>query len=140
MNTVLQQMGLEKTPAQLWQEAKEAGMSALKAADPIPMTVTDGTQNWHVEGGVCGFAWVSFKHKGETGKFLNYLKKLGLVETAQTGRHGQSVEITKSYGGGFSYWVSEGGQSMQRKEAFAFAMSKYLRNNGIECYAGSRMD
>ena len=41
---------------------------------------------------------------------------------------------------GLSVWVSEGGQSMERKEAYARAYADVLRAAGIEAYAGSRMD
>lgn len=42
--------------------------------------------------------------------------------------------------GGLQYWVSQGGQSMQRKEAFARAFASVLKANGIDAFADSRMD
>lgn len=116
-------------------EAHTAGMVALNQARPTPMVVGSETRfmsgdidynkpTYFVEGGVCGFAWVHI-NKGQT-KFVNQLKKLGI------GR--------KSYYGGYDIWVYEGGQSMERKMAYANAYAQVLRSYGIECYGDSRMD
>jgi hypothetical protein len=44
------------------------------------------------------------------------------------------------YGGGVTYWVSQFGQSVDRKAAFAGAFAKVLRENGIQATAGDRLD
>jgi hypothetical protein len=83
-------------------------------------------KQYFVEGGVCGFAWVSI-YPGNS-PFANWLKK---TERARK----------DSYAGGVSIWVSEYGQSMERKEAFASAFANSLRESGIEkAYSRSRMD
>lgn len=117
----------------IWNAAIAAGTAAGDALVPVPMTVVEGdalsgqplpnAKRYYVPSGVCGFAWVSFK--GNTG-FGRWAK-----------RHGYA---RKAYGGGLQYWVSQYGQSMEKKEAFAHAMAESLRANGISAYAGSRMD
>jgi hypothetical protein len=71
----------------------------------------------------CGFAWVIIPG---TSAFARWAKKQGYFR--------------KAYGPGMQYWVSYGEQSMGRKEAFAEAFAKVLRDNGIEARTGSRMD
>lgn len=124
---------------ELFNKAIAAGKEALEAATPTPMVVqrhanmfddnSPVEESWYVEGGVCGFAWVNVKCKGEGLRFINALKKHGLDRWRKDG-----------YYGGYTYWVREGGQSMQRKEAYANAFAHVLQEAGIPCYASSRMD
>lgn len=114
---------IKKDWAPIWQEAYDAGMAAGNGCVPEPMGVTDGTNNWIVADGVCGFAWVKFP--GNTG-FGRWMKKQNLA--------------SKSYPSGLSYWVSEFNQSMTRKKAFANAAAEVLRKHDIKAYAGSRID
>ena len=119
----------------LWSEATAAGMQALAAATPVPMIVQQHTnmlddaspvkKQWFVEGGVCGFAWVNIKPG--TSAFARWLVKM-------------SYARSDSYYGGVSYWVTDGGQSMQRKEAYAQATAEELRKHGIKAQAMSRID
>ena len=113
--------------------AQTAGMAALNAAKPAPMIVgqaaglfgnkiVPGTEEF-VEGGVCGFAWVHFA--GNTA-FGRWAKKAGIA--------------SEDYPKGLMIWVREGGQSMQRKEAYARAYATVLKAHGIEAYPRSRMD
>jgi hypothetical protein len=133
----------ENEAQKIMDAAVEAGMEALNEAKPIPMIVEQHAnvlddnspvkQSWVVDGGVCGFASIIFKaNTTPNRKFLAGLKKAGLV-----GEHGT---WSKSYQGGYSYWVGQGGQSLQRKEAFAVAFNKVLGDNGITAYVSSRMD
>lgn len=127
----------------LYKEADAAGMEALRAATPAPMLVgtpknlmgsllpggDDGgfdetKPTYFVEGGPCGFAWVTI-FPGNSSLAYQW-KKLGYASPA--------------YGGGVSVWVREGGQSMQRKEAYARAFERVVRDAGVTAYAGSRMD
>jgi hypothetical protein len=39
-----------------------------------------------------------------------------------------------------SIWIRRFGQSLQRKEACAYAAAEVLREGGINAHAGSRMD
>lgn len=110
----------------IWDEANKAGVAAAQACKPIPMTVYEdrpGGQSWHVPDGVCGFAWIAFK--GNT-PWARWAKK--------------NAGATKNYPSGLHIWVSDFGQSMARKEAYARAFAKVLNENGIEAYADSRMD
>ena len=127
----------------IMEEAVQAGLDALNKCTPTPMVVQQHTnvmndnspveKSWFVESGVCGFAWIQFKSTTTPNrKFLAGLKKAGLA--------GEHKDWSKSYQGGFSYWVSQGGQSMERKMAFAHAFADVLDKNGITCYTGSRMD
>lgn len=130
-------------------EAVEAGMKALNECTPIPMVVEQHvnvlddnspvTKAYYVEGGVCGFAEIRFKATTpENRKFLNGCKKAGLA--GEDKFENKNVVWTKSYQGGFSYWVSVGGQSMAKKEAFAYAYNEVLNKYGIKAYVSSRMD
>jgi hypothetical protein len=118
---------------QIVDEAHAAGMAALNACVPTPMIVgqaaglfgnkiVPGTEEY-VEGGVCGFAWIKFK--GNTA-FGRWAKKTGLARD--------------DYPSGLYISAREGGQSMQRKEAYADAYAKHLKDNGIDAWMSSRMD
>lgn len=108
--------------------AHEEGMAALNATCPTPMIVTGGApgetpKSWYIEEGACGFAWVEFA--GNTA-FGRWAKKAGVARP--------------HYPKGLSVWVSEGGQSIDRKEAYARAFARVLNDAGIRAYAGSRLD
>jgi hypothetical protein len=112
----------------LYETAHAAGMAAGYGVKPTPMIVTGGVpgqepERWYVSEGVCGFAWIAMK--GNT-SFGRWAKKAGKARSA--------------YPKGLSVWVSEFGQSMDRKEAYARAFAKVLRDHGVDAYAGSRMD
>jgi hypothetical protein len=92
------------------------------------MTVTGGVpgeaaQSWYVSEGCCGFAWIEFKG---TTPWARWAKKAG--------------KARKNYPTGYSIWVSEFGQSVDRKEAYAKAFAKVLKEHGVEAYANSRLD
>lgn len=117
--------------------AHEAGMAAGNASTPVPMIVGDAVNilsdqidysrpTYFVEGGVCGFAWVSIKGNTSFGRWA-----------AQNANSGFRKD---SYAGGLRRSCHEFGQSMQRKEAYAMAFAKVLRDNGIDAHMGSRMD
>jgi len=119
----------------LRQQAHEAGLAAMQAATPTPIlwgspstplgSDVDLTNPHSVSTeGVCGFAWV--KVKGQT-SFARHMRDAGF------GR-------TDSYAGGTNLWVREGGQSLERKEAYANAFAAVLNEAGVSAYAYSRMD
>jgi hypothetical protein len=120
--------------AELWAKADAAGKEAVEKCVPTPMVVAqhanpldDGspvTRAWHVPQGVCGFAWV--KITPGNCSFAIWAKK--------------NLGARKDYYGGVSVWVSEYGQSMELKEAYARGAAKILQEGGIKAYAGSRMD
>lgn len=127
--------------AEVYKEAHDAGVAAMNACRPRPMVVTEYANplhgilpnqqpgeiknQWFVADGVCGFAWISI-HPGSS-SFARWLVK-----------HGRAH---KSYGEtGVRIWVSEGNQSVKRKEAYAEAFAKVLQSYGITAYAGSRLD
>jgi hypothetical protein len=126
-------LGME--PKDLYLKAYSSGMEALKNAIPTPMIVYEkaiglsdkpvpGCKEWYVPEGACGFAWINIKPA--RGKFIKYLKDIDAGH--------------KSYYGGYDVWVHEGGQSLERKEAYASAFAKVLRDNGFDAYMMSRMD
>lgn len=135
-------------PEFLWSRAKKAGDAALEACAPTPMVVQQHAnpmdddspveKSWFVEGGVCGFATIHVKLKTKNNRtFINGLKRAGICSSDENAR----TEWNKhGYYGGFYYHVSEGGQSMARKEAFANAAVEVLRKHGVEAYMMSRMD
>jgi hypothetical protein len=105
-------------------QAYKAGIEAGKNARPIPMYVIDqGIPIDRIDDGACGFAWIAFPGNTSFGKWA---KKQGLARS--------------HYPSGLCVWVSQFGQSVDRKSAFAGAYAKVLKDNGIEAYAGSRLD
>ena len=122
--------------ASLYARAHEAGMVAGQTVGVTPMVVGTATDlfssdidyskpTYFVEGGVCGFAGVVIKPA--RGKFVSYLKKMGLGH--------------KHYYGGWYMSVREFGQSLARKEAYAEAFAKTLKESGMDrVYTDSRMD
>ena len=105
-------------------KAYKAGIEAGKNARPIPMYVIDqGIPIDRIDDGACGFAWIAFPGNTSFGKWA---KKQGLARS--------------HYPSGLCVWVSEFGQSVDRKEAFAGAYARVLKDSGIDAYAGSRLD
>lgn len=94
--------------------------TAMRVIDPINRTVEV------VNDGVCGFAWVNIK-PGNSG-FAKFLKNNGYARK-------------DDYYGGVTVWVSGYNQSMQKKEAYAGAFARSLRDAGFDrVYSMSRMD
>ena len=124
----------EKDCYQLEAEAHAAGLEAATDCAPTPMTVFEadglssdpkpGGKSWFVADGVCGVAWVNIRPA--RGAFVNYLKK--------------KKKGHKSYTGGWDYWVSEFGQSYERKMAYARAFAKVLNDAGLKTYPMGRLD
>ena len=114
-------------PNVLFTAAHIAGQVAADALTPRPMIVEDKAngKEYHIPDGVCGFAWV--KIRPAKGKFVSWLKSAG-------------IGSTDTYAGGYQIWISDYGQSMDKKYAYADAFAEYLRNNGIKALADSRMD
>jgi hypothetical protein len=142
----------EKDWLSVYNTACKSGRDALDKVTPVPMVVQQHknilndnspvTKEWYIEGGVCGFAWVSINirkgksNKGTTRDFITAMKKSGIVGDIKDG-----CSITYSdYEKGYLFFVHDGGQSLQRKEAYAQAAAEVLRNNGINAYSRSRMD
>ena len=112
------------SPATIYAEAHRAGCAALEAIVPDPMIVSDQDgRAYYVGGGVCGFAWI--RVPGNTA-FARWCKSQRIGH--------------KGYPSGWSVWVHQGGQSMQRKEAYAVAFAEVLKSHGIKASAESRMD
>ena len=118
----------------IFQQAKEQGLRAVQQAYVAPMIVQQRqnplndnstlVREYFVSDGVCGFASVIVKPANC--KFAKYLVANGL------GR--------KAYNGGVSMSVHDFNQSLQKKEAYADAFAKVLRDNGINAWSESRMD
>lgn len=117
-------------------KASAAGQAAGEAIKPRAMIVSEPSNPlasgysvpkamWHVPEGACGFAWVNVSPGNSP--FANWLKKQKLAR--------------KAYGGGVDIWISDFGQSIDRKEACAYAMAKVLKEElGVNVYASSRLD
>jgi hypothetical protein len=130
----------------LLERAREAGVAAMQKITPKPMVVqqhanpmddsSEVTDQWFVPQGVCGFAWVVVKCKGPGVKFINALKREGLAG----GENSHKEFSRSSYHKGFYHHIHEGGQSYELKVAYANAFAGVLKDHGIECYAGSRLD
>lgn len=105
----------------LYEKAHAAGAAAAEKCVPVPMVVSGGYAP--VMDGVCGFAWVKLPG---VGSFAKWMKASGLAR--------------KAYGPGLEMWVSAYNQSMAKKEAYAYAFARVLREAGVAAHAGSRMD
>ena len=116
----------ENNIASLIAKAQTAGLVALENAITKPMVVHGGSRPYLVEGGVCGFAWVNVYGIRANSKMGKALAALGFRKN--------------SYEKAFQFWVFDGGQSMERKEAYAYAMADVLQKSGLRAYGGSRMD
>jgi hypothetical protein len=130
------------TFADICKVADVAGKEAVAKLKVVPMLVGQETSLFsgkidyskpveYVSDGPCGFAWISVKpqNKGNT--------KLGKEERkvleSENFRH-------NDYEKNYQLWISAFNQSLQKKEAYARAYAKVLRDSGINAYAGSRMD
>lgn len=110
---------------QVFNEAWNAGIVAATAIVPRTMVVQDMNGNVVdvVPEGPCGFAWV--RVPGNT-SFAKWLVK----------HH----RTKPGYPKGIDLWISDYGQSYERKAAHARAMSSYLIDRGIKAWSGSRLD
>lgn len=122
--------------------ADKAGLEAVRALNVEPMIVYQSTSLFsndvdrskpieYVEDGICGFAWVSVKpaNKGNT--------RLGKAERADLEKMGF---FKNDYEKNYQLWISQFNQSLQKKEAYARAFAKVLRQYGFDARVGSRMD
>jgi hypothetical protein len=130
--------GKPSPPKQDWRKlydlAHAEGMKAGNAHNPTPMIVQQHAnqlddnspvvKQWNVPSGVCGFAWIVIKEGRSS--FAKWLRENDLG--------------SKHYYGGTSIWVHEFGQSMEKKEAYAYAFAGVLNKHGVKAYSGSRMD
>lgn len=118
----------------IYDKAHAAGMEAVNKLNVVPMTVVGHanplddnspvTERYFVADGVCGFANVVVKPANSAfAKFL-VSKKLA----------------SKHYAGGVSMYVHFFNQSYQKKQAYAQAFAKVLKDSGIKAYAESRLD
>lgn len=107
-------------------EAIAQGNAAGSAVTPRTMYIRDSFtgQTWEEPEGPCGFAWVSIFNQGNT-SFGRWLLKNG---------------ARKRYSGGLEFWVHGFNQSVERKEACAYAMARVFQAHGIQAYAESRLD
>jgi hypothetical protein len=126
----------------LLMKAHAAGMAAGNGSTPPVMVVerhanmaddsSPVAERWFVPEGPAGFAWVTVRPANS--------RLAKVMETTFDGKFGGSAKHD-SYGGGMMLWVWEFGQSMVRKEAYATAFAKTLRDAGFDkVRAGSRMD
>jgi hypothetical protein len=119
-------------PAVLYAAAHDAGNAAVQSATITPMIVENPLNDhrlklpdlYFVRDGVCGFA--SIVVKPATSSFAKYLKL--------------NCGARKSYYGGISLSVQAFNQSLQKKEAYAYAFAKVLNEAGLNAYVESRMD
>lgn len=135
---ITQKSGVTKTRefefVKIFHEAHLAGQVAAVAHAPRPMVVvqhrdafddnSEVVQQWQVNDGVCGFAWIRITP--------------GTCSAARFGT--KHCGFTKHYGGGVSKWVSEFGQSYEKKMKYAEAYASVLNQYGIKSHAGGRLD
>lgn len=105
----------------LLEKAVAAGQAAGNAKKPNPMYIAGYVP---VMDGVCGFASVIIKPASCA--FAKYVK--------------QVCRTYPNYGGGLCLPIHEYNQSMEKKEAHAYAMAEVIREAGIKCWSESRID
>jgi len=125
---------------EIWNEADTAGRKAGLEVETTPFRVVQHSnplddnspvvRAFGIIPGPCGFAWVIIKPAYS--RFAKWLIASGKA----------SVD---SYYGGVHIWVSEFGQLMERKEAYARAFSEIIEKYKDELklksiWYGSRMD
>ena len=118
----------------IYQQAHYQGNVAVEMTTVTPMVVQQRenpldddsrlVRQYFVSDGVCGFASVTVKPANS--KFAKYLVANGL------GR--------KGYGGGVCMSIRDFNQSLQKKEAYAYAFASVLNEHGIKAYVESRID
>jgi hypothetical protein len=118
----------------IYAQANDKGNTAVQMTTVTPMVVQQRenplnddsrlVREYFVSDGVCGFASVTVKPANS--KFAKYLVANGL------GR--------KSFSGGVSMSIRQFNQSLQKKEAYAYAFASVLNEHGIKAYVESRMD
>jgi hypothetical protein len=111
---------------ELHEEAPRQGQAALTAATPRPIAVFNQfnpQEHYTVSEGLCGFAWIRFPGNTAWGRWA---KKAGIASSA--------------YPTGLQIWVRDGGQSVERKEAYARAYAEVLNRAGITAWPESRLD
>ena len=119
---------------QILRAADAAGTQAAHATTPTPMTVQEfqgiGESRRKVGNpitiseGPCGYAWVVIRPA--TTRFARWAKKQGFCD--------------KNYGGGYSFSITQYGQSFEKKYAHANAFAKVLTEFNINALAEGRMD
>lgn len=108
----------------LIREADAAGHKAAREVKPTPMHLVDHNgRHFTVPEGMCGFAEIRFA--GNTA-FGRWAKKTG--------------RANKAYRKGLYIWVSEFGQSYERKKAYASAFAQVLCDNGVPAYSRATLD
>lgn len=120
---------------QVYEQAHQAGLNAVLSANVTPMIVTERAnplddsssvkRAYFVDDGVCGFASVQIKPANS--KFAKFLLERQLARK-------------DSYRGGIAMPVREFNQSLQKKEAYAYAFSGVLNSYGVKSYVESRLD
>ena len=123
---------------EIHKKADAAARKAVSEMDVKPMVVGYETsfmsgvidpnkKTYFVEGGPCGFAWVNIKPANSA--FAKFLMSKGKVSK-------------DNYRGGVTLWVSDYGQSEQRKACYAHVYAEVIEKEipGIKAYADSRLD
>lgn len=108
----------------LYDNAMTACREAGNGHTPQPMTVTGMGQRYFVSEGLCGFAWVTVRPAFSP--FAKWLKKNKYADNG--------------WNGGMTIWISDFGQSYERKMAGARAAAEVLRSAGIQAYSDGRLD
>lgn len=133
MNTLEQDL---RQYIKIYAEAQEAGRKAANDCSPAVMVVEEHSdplddsspvvKSYTVPQGMCGFAWV--RVRPANCRFANWLKALDLART-------------DTYAGGVVIWISDHGQSYERKRAHAKEMAKVLREKlGVKASHEARLD
>ncbi len=126
---------MNMTPEAIYNKAHEEGMKAAYEVEKKLSTYSIHSVDIYGNSipntpvfqmrGLCGFAGVNIKPA--TSKFAKFLVSKGIAKK-------------DSYAGGVTMHVHFFNQVMEMKESFADAFAKVLSEEGIRCYAYSRLD
>jgi hypothetical protein len=127
---------MSKQFEELYAKADAAGRAAVEKATIVPMVVGTATSlfgneidrskpTYFVADGPCGFAYLHCRPS--RGGFSSWLKKNGI---------GRYSEYNRSW----CISVSQFNQSLQKKEAYAYAFAKVVSEAGINISVESRLD
>lgn len=119
---------------ELHARAHQAGLDAGNAAIPAPMVVEEHLHPMDdtspviyretVNEGICGFAWIIVRPGN--GAYAKWMRRV--------------LSTRRGFEGGEQLTVFGFGQSLTRKDAYADAYSKVLRDAGVRAYGMSRAD
>lgn len=138
------------TAREVFERACTAGDKAAQGCKPTPMVVQQHlnsaddsspvVREWTVDEGVCGFAWCVLNCRSSANRrFLNGLRKAGLVESDPDAPVRGKPWARSRYYGGYLFWAPYG-QVYERNRAYVAAFAEALAEYGVSVTPMARLD